>query len=400
LAIVTGKQQHRIEALDSLRGIAALQVLLHHCLLCVPVLYTVFSYKVPLPFTGVKNAVLNALTYSPLHFFWLGNEPVILFFVLSGFVLSLPFNDGGKNFDYKAYFVKRLIRLYIPYIVAIFVSMLLRVGLYHPLNIHISNWFIGMWTKPVSGQQLVDIILLKSDAEFQNVVSTLWSLVIEIKLSLIFPLLLFFYRRLNFIWSIVVLLGIILIYHLLVKAGLYARFGQSVETFFYLSFFVMGAFLNFFKEYFLRLINNFPPPVIIFLTIVALILSTWDWNILWLPERSQSFLKMFADYMSAGAGMLWILLFLSNYYKRMAESASLRWLGKISFSLYVVHPICLLIAVYILKVLPVSVMILIGFILSFVLAFVYYKLVELPSLIFAKKIASCIKKWKFQRVKS
>lgn len=135
------KNTHRIEALDSLRGIAALQVLLHHCLLCVPVLYTVFSYKAPLPFTGAENTILNAVTFSPLHFFWLGSEPVILFFVLSGFVLSIPFNDGGQNFDYKAYFVKRLIRLYIPYIVSILLSMLLRVVLYHPLHIHISDWF-------------------------------------------------------------------------------------------------------------------------------------------------------------------------------------------------------------------------------------------------------------------
>ncbi|MBV4355662.1 acyltransferase family protein [Pinibacter aurantiacus] len=394
------KNTHRIEALDSLRGIAALQVLLHHCLLCLPVFYAVFSPKAPLPFSSAENTILNALTYSPLHFFWLGNEPVILFFVLSGFVLSIPFNDGGQHFDYKAYFAKRLIRLYIPYIVSIFLSMLLRVVLYHPLNIHISDWFISMWTKPVSAQQLADIILLKSDAEFQNVVSTLWSLVIEIKLSLIFPLILFFYRRLNFVWSFAVLIGIILTYHLLVKAGLFERFGKSFETFYYLSFFIMGAVLNFFKDYFLRIINGFPAAVIIFITIVALLLSTCSWNIWLLPEHPRNFLIMIANYLIAGAGMLWILLFLSNYYKRVAESAPLKWLGKISFSLYIIHPVCLLIAVYSLRVLPVPVMILAGFVLSFVFASVYYKLVEQPSLIFAKKIADRIKKRKIQGVKS
>jgi len=394
------KNTHRIEALDSLRGIAALQVLLHHCLLCVPIFYTVVNYKAPLPITGAKNTILNALIYSPLHFFWLGSEPVILFFVLSGFVLSIPFNDGGQNFDYKAYFVKRLIRLYIPYIVSIFLSMLLRVILYHPLNIHISDWFISMWTKPVGAQQLTDIVLLKSDAEFQNVVSTLWSLVIEIKLSLIFPLILFFYRRLNFVWSIVALLGIILVYQLLVKAGLLEKYGKSFETFYYLSFFIMGAFLNFFKEYFLKTINGFPAAAIIFTTIIALVLSTCKWNTWWLPERSQGFLVMIADHLIAGAAMIWILLFLSNYYKRIVESAPLKWLGKISFSLYIIHPICLLVAVYALRVLPVPVMILAGFILSFVFASVYYKLVERPSLVFAKKIAARIKNRKIQRAKS
>lgn len=394
------KNARRIEALDSLRGIAALQVVIHHCLLSVPVLCAMHGVGKPLPFTSVENTILNALTYSPLHFFWLGNEPVILFFVLSGFVLSIPFNDGGQNFDYRAYFVKRFIRLYIPYIALIFLSMLLRFVMYHPVNIHISNLFLCMWTKPVSAEQVTKIILLRGDVGFQNVAPTLWTLIIEIKLSLIFPLILFFYRRLNFVWSIVALLGIILAYHLLVRTALFARFELILWIFYYFSFFVMGAFLNFFKEYFLKIINTFPAAVMILMTIVALALSTYSWNIVWLPEHLNKPLKMPGDYVAGISAMLWILLFLSNYYRRMAASASLIWLGKISFSLYIVHPICLLIAVYSLWILPVPLLLFIGFILSFVLAAVFYKLVELPSLVFAKRIAARIKKRKIQGAKS
>lgn len=394
------KDTHRIEALDSLRGLAAMQVAIHHCLLCVPVLYMLFEAKQPLPFTGAENTFLNAFTFSPLHFVWLGHEPVILFFVLSGFVLSIPFDDGGSNFDYKAYFVKRFIRLYIPYIVAIFLTLLLRAALYHPVNAPISEWFQTMWHEPVGAEQMKRMILLKSNSWFHNVVPTLWSLVIEIKLSLLFPLIMFGFRKLNFTGSCLVICGVIVVYALLAKMGLDRKYGSSFVTFYYLSFFLMGAFINFYKEYFLKIINRFPPAIIVLLTLVAFSLSTFSWNAAWLPDNIQAVLKIRSDYISGAAGMLWILLFLSNAYKPIALSSPLKWVGKISFSLYIVHTICLLVTVHVIRVWPVGLMILTAFILSFPVAALYYRLVEVPSLIFAKKMAGRIKKWKIQRVKN
>ncbi|MDI3320352.1 acyltransferase family protein [Pinibacter soli] len=391
---------YRIEALDSFRGIAAIQVTVHNFLLSVPVLYMLFENRQPLPFTGAKDALLNAFTFSPLHFVWLGHEPVIMFFVLSGFVLSIPFNDGGQNFDYKAYLVKRFLRLYIPYIIAIFLSILLQVLLYRPIDNRLSSWFQTIWQAPVSIKQLKEILLLKSDAGFHNIVPSLWSLVIEIKISLIFPLFLFGYRKLNFIGSCLALCGVVVVYTLLVKAGLLAKYGKSFETFYYLSFFVMGAFINFYKEYFLKILNGFSPAIILLLTLVAFMLSTFDWNVAWLPANTQTVLKMRSEYISAAAGMLWILLFLSNAYQGIALSSPLKWVGKISFSLYIVHLICLLVTIHVLRVLPAGLMIFVAFILSLIVAPLYYKLVEAPSLIFAKKMAGCIKKWKIQRVKS
>ncbi|MDH7460993.1 acyltransferase [Chitinophagaceae bacterium 26-R-25] len=394
------KNTHRIEALDSLRGMAALQVTIHHYLLCIPLLYTLFDGKQPLPFTSAENTFLNAFTFSPLHFVWLGHEPVILFFVLSGFVLSIPFADGSSNFDYKAYFVKRFIRLYIPYIVAIFLTLLLRAALYHPINIPISHWFLTIWEEPANAEQMKGIVFLKSETGFHNLVPTLWSLVIEIKLSLIFPLIMFGYRKLNFTGSCLVLCGVIIVYTLLAKLGMERAYGKNIVTFYYLSFFIMGAFVNFHKEYFLKIINRFSPAIILLLTVVVFLLSTFSWNAAWLPDNIQERLKIRSDYFSGVAGMLWILLFLSNAYKPIALSAPLKWVGKISFSLYIVHTICLLATVHFIRVLPVGIMLSIGFVLSFLVAYGYYRLVELPSLEFAKKIAGRVKNLKIQRAKS
>src|SRR5699024_6525476 len=88
----------RYEEIDSLRGIAALTVIIAHGL-------AIFS----LP--------SNLLDVTPLYFFWSAHEAVIFFFVLSGFVLTLPFLK--KKIHYGNYIVKRILRIYIPYLIAI-----------------------------------------------------------------------------------------------------------------------------------------------------------------------------------------------------------------------------------------------------------------------------------------
>src|SRR5277367_2433808 len=76
----------RVEELDSLRGIAALTVVFHHCLVVFPALWALYE-AVHLP----HNPILAVLGFSPLHLAWGGLEAVDVFFVLSGLVLSYPF---------------------------------------------------------------------------------------------------------------------------------------------------------------------------------------------------------------------------------------------------------------------------------------------------------------------
>ncbi|WP_182299468.1 acyltransferase family protein [Cohnella cholangitidis] len=72
--------KERFVQLDALRGLASLAVLFSHILLITG----------PSSMGYVVYALLTR-TYSPFQIFVNGNGAVVLFFVLSGFVLSLPF---------------------------------------------------------------------------------------------------------------------------------------------------------------------------------------------------------------------------------------------------------------------------------------------------------------------
>src|SRR6185312_1226739 len=100
----------RVRSLDGLRGLAALIVVEHHALLAtVPWLAGPYGPG-PLPTRGSLDWLL---VYTPLHIFWAGQEFVVVFFVLSGFVLSLPIARGGR-LRIASYYPARLIRLYLP----------------------------------------------------------------------------------------------------------------------------------------------------------------------------------------------------------------------------------------------------------------------------------------------
>jgi peptidoglycan/LPS O-acetylase OafA/YrhL len=92
----------RYEELDSIRGLAALIVLIFHVL-------NVFMYWDIIP---------PLISKSPMRVLWSGHQAVILFFVLSGFVLFLPFLKRKQ--PYLPYIIKRIGRIWIPFFVALF----------------------------------------------------------------------------------------------------------------------------------------------------------------------------------------------------------------------------------------------------------------------------------------
>ena len=98
-------------ALDGLRGLAAFSVFLSHAQGMIP-----------------ATALMETLRSSPARILWDGAAAVSLFFVLSGFVLALPFiGPIAKRLDVADFLVRRVFRIYPAYLVAIGLSLLLRL---------------------------------------------------------------------------------------------------------------------------------------------------------------------------------------------------------------------------------------------------------------------------------
>lgn len=126
------KEKQHFNSLDGLRGLAALSVVFfHYAILFVPVLVGFSLAHSHVQLTRLAVA-------SPLELPFAGNFAVCIFFVLSGFVLSLRFFQTRDNSVLASSASRRLFRLMIPAAGSVFLAyFLLRSGLMflHPATV-------------------------------------------------------------------------------------------------------------------------------------------------------------------------------------------------------------------------------------------------------------------------
>jgi peptidoglycan/LPS O-acetylase OafA/YrhL len=174
----------RIAALDGLRGVGALVVVVHHALLVLPALAVLY---VPAPGGERVSPPAWSLEWwlydTPLRLVWAGHEAVLVFFVLSGFVLTAPLTGGGRGGRaWIGYYLRRLCRLYVP----VWASLLLAsaAALLVPRD-HTGGTWLARHPAPTTEIVLNDAVLLRGTT-FLN--SPLWSLQWEVLFSLLLPI--------------------------------------------------------------------------------------------------------------------------------------------------------------------------------------------------------------------
>ncbi|ARD41153.1 acyltransferase family protein [Actinomyces gaoshouyii] len=175
----------RLRELDGLRGLAAIVVLIHHCLLTVPALAEVGAR----PGTAPDGALERLLSLTPAHLLWGGYEAVLIFFILSGVALSYPIAQrraAGTQFDWVDYAPRRLIRLWVPAGASTLLAIALIILVPRSNDASLGAWVRAHYVSDISIKQTVRELALLPTYAYRN--SVLWSLHAEAIFSILLPL--------------------------------------------------------------------------------------------------------------------------------------------------------------------------------------------------------------------
>jgi peptidoglycan/LPS O-acetylase OafA/YrhL len=335
----TGRERMRLGELDSLRGLAALAVS--------------FAHIVGQPL-GVAAAVIAVISLTPLHAFYAGEHAVLFFFVLSGFVLALPFFRGDVS--PTAFVVKRAVRLYPVYLAVIAAS----IAAYSILlgDPHVD------WATGLSYASMVS-------ANTPGIDGVVWSLAHEMRLSIVFPILMIPIVKLPSRWILVTSLG-------LVAAGFWMgdtpRSVLPIATVYYAFFFVLGAVV---AKHVDRLVA-FVRTLDLRRAALALVIAFGVYGAM--PFTGPGLPIQEAVVGIAVAGIM-LLALGRPAISRFLMQPALRFLGRISYSYYLLHSVVLThVADALYGRLPNVVIVVIGIGGSVVLAWAAYRWIETPSI--------------------
>lgn len=349
----------RLASLDALRGLAALSVVFWHA----AIIWPGFLDTDPLPVWAWF------LRETPLHAAWSGPQAVEVFFVLSGLVLALPFVAG--RFEVEGFLVRRVMRLYPAYLVAL--ALALVVSVTH--DIHVPNtslWFAGIGSPPPSEAAILgqaSILAAINPAAYNPVI---WSLVVEARVSLVFPLLVWLVLR--YPWWLSVSLAT---FGSVVNTEL-ALPADEVQTARWLIFFVAGILIAKHRHAIVAAWRRLPG--VARLMLFALAITLYSAHYLW---PSTNFNRVTLDTLVSGAGsaLLVVGVLSEQRLARTLAAPALQLLGRVSYSLYLLHAVVLVTTVRLLAgLIPALAAEALGLALVLPLAVLCYEYVERPGI--------------------
>lgn len=159
---------------------------------------------------------------------------VIIFFTLSGFILSLPFAGKNKPFSYKQYVVRRLTRLEPPFVfwmTCLALVFLFQSGL--PLAAVVEHWLASIF-----------YVHTISYGAFSIINPVAWSLEVEIQYYLIAPFLaLLYFGQTNMKFRRALLIAFIMLFLICQHASGWHLFPVKASILGHLQHFLIGMLL-------------------------------------------------------------------------------------------------------------------------------------------------------------
>ncbi len=305
IATNTNLENSHLNFLDGIRGIAAFLVVIGH-----------FRHYF---FNQNNNSPFYIFIWSRLNYFFLnGAFCVELFFVLSGFVLTYNYVKN-HNFIKKQVF-KRVYRLVVPVILSLLIYLILiKLNLlyyYHKVdsNSTIFENIIYFFKSGIA-------FFLNSDLYFISINSSLWTIPIELFWSYLLFVIFIVIQTVNSLTIKSILFFVSTLIVVKYSQLPYMEYGML---------FCFGGILAINYE---NIIHYFSSLKIKLILLILILLFVYAVERDWLPQLDCAYFKW-----SNLVALL--LIFLSLIIKRIQLFFStnyLKWLGKISFALYLLH---------------------------------------------------------------
>jgi peptidoglycan/LPS O-acetylase OafA/YrhL len=314
-----------------------------------------------------------------------GSEAVTLFFVLSGFVLSLPFYSN-KHFNYGTYAIKRICRIYIPYIIAMVIALIFRDMFYTGKIDGLTDWFNVNWSQSLDDNSIKDHLLLIGTFT-SNLNNVVWSLVHEMRISLVFPIIMFLLIKSDFKKGIGLAILLSCIGIILSFTSDKVFIGTEIYyTIHCTSLFIVGALLAKYRVNVIKKLSTLSMKSKIILFLIGIILylyahPSFVLNIL--IQDFNPFYRAVIDtwFTSLGATILIVFAISPSLFSKILRIRFVNYIGKISYSLYLSHLAVLFSCVHLLSgVVPIWSICLIVVAGTFVFSSLMYYLVEKPAI--------------------
>lgn len=325
----TSKKHQRLIWIDCLRGLAAITVVIFHILV---ELQNGFSVNI-LTLNGIVNP---------------GRISVLLFFMISGYVIRISTCNQKRS---RTFFLRRFARLYPPYIICVLISILF--------------CYNGFFGEGILNKQLalfnaskIKYIIGILTMEFSNLIGTFSPLAVDWTLAVE----LLFYFQIYIIITICPNLHFKYIYIFFIIVSMFSDLCR------YFPFLYAGTL---FWDYSSKRLTRNSLILLLILLPISCYLSNYDFEEV---EVRSTYANC-----SLVAISIFSLVFVRNH---IIERNTLIYLGKISYSLYLIHLIVIHLVVEFQIPFPIISMI----VITMVLSSFCYKYVEEPSILFSRKL--------------
>jgi peptidoglycan/LPS O-acetylase OafA/YrhL len=373
----------RLRSLDGVRGLAAVVVVLYHAyLLAQPHLYAA---------SGDGRAHPGNLDWwlylSPVSILTSGEQAVLVFFMLSGIVLTLPV-IRATSFNWVAYYPRRVLRLYLPVVVSVALAAAFLLAVPRTAT-PMPSW---QWDQNAHSFGLLPAVTaaaLVNPAPQIN--GPLWSLSWEMAFSVALPLFVLLAAWTRRWWLV-----------LLAAAVLASDVGSAADfsPLHYLPVFLIGVLAALHIERIAgaaRRLDASPRRRLIWSALLAasiLFITAFKALPTLLPDRLAWVTTAAGGLVVVGCMGLVFLAMGSSGAVRVLESRPVQRLGALSFSLYLVHVPLMLATAYLLGWDRWWLAILVAVPLSFLLATAFMTLVERPAHALSKRSGRLVEAWR------